>query len=346
LLGAASLFAADAYDATSPDGRIQVTVHTGPELAYSVAVGRRPVLHPSPISMKLASGEVLGKPAAAAGSDRRSVDRLLRPVLRVKRAEIRDRYHELRVDFEDAYSLIVRAFDDGVAYRFVTALQGDITVEEEESTFRFAEDALVYFPEEESLLSHQERLYARTRISAIRAPRFSSLPALVKMADGLNVVITESDLLDYAGMDLTAGEEPNSLRGLFPKYPARVRLRNDRDEEVLERTGYVARTRGTRSFPWRVLAVAAEDRGLIDTDIVCRLASESRLDDTGWILPGKVAWDWWNANNLHGVPFRAGPNADRVGMDYVREKRTLSPTDRLRIHLAPGGGWAAKIEVN
>jgi alpha-glucosidase len=87
-------------------------------------------------------------------------------------------------------------------------------------------------------------------------------------------------------------------------------LKGDRDEEVTDRANYIAKTQGKRSFPWRVLAIASDDRGLIDTDIVYRLASETTLTDTAWIKPGKVAWDWWNANNLYGVPFKAGVNTD------------------------------------
>jgi alpha-glucosidase len=42
--------------------------------------------------------------------------------------------------------------------------------------------------------------------------------------------------------------------------------------------------------------------------------------------------------------YRDGPNADRVGVDHVREKRSVSSADNLRIRLAPGGGWAARIQ--
>jgi alpha-glucosidase len=143
----------------------------------------------------------------------------------------------------------------------------------------------------------------------------------VKLTGGLNVVITESDLLDYAGMDLTADTETNSLRGLFPQYPTKVQLKGDRDEEVVERANYIAKTRGTRDFPWRVLAIAGKDADLIHTDIVYRLAAETSLADTSWIRPGKVAWDWWNANNLFGVPFRAGINTDtyRYYIDFAAD---------------------------
>lgn len=75
------------------------------------------------------------------------------------------------------------------------------------------------------------------------------------------------------------------------------------------------------------MIVAREDRELLDNDMVYRLAPESRIGDTSWIRPGKVAWDWWNDWNLYGVDFEAGINNDtykyyidfasRNGIEYV-----------------------------
>jgi alpha-glucosidase len=253
LLGSTGPLESGSYTVASPDRRISVTVSTGSELAYSISVDGRQILKPSPISMMLASGKILGKPATPTSSKTQSVNRILRPVLRIKRAEVRDSYNEVCIDFSGDFSLVVRVFNDGTAYRFVTALSGEITITDEQSTYRFVEDGLVYFPEEESLMSHQERLYVKARICEIKSPRFSSLPALVKLSDGLNVVITESDLLDYAGMDLTVDGEPNSLRGLFPGYPIKVHLKGDRDEEVTKRA-YSAPNSGNLSC-WHVATV-------------------------------------------------------------------------------------------
>lgn len=294
----------------SPDGRLAVCVGTRENLTWSVTFDGRSVLEPSRVSMTLGDGRTLGVRPAVAATSTRSADETLRPVVRVKRAEVRNRYNERRIDFTGDYSLLVRAYDDGVAYRFETRLPGEITVRAEQAAFRFSDNHLVYLPEETSFLSHQERLYSRVRLGEVTAGRFGSLPALVEIAGVGKVVMTEADLLDYPGMDITRGADPNSLQGLFPAYPAKVELRRDRDEPVPEREDYLARTRGTRSFPWRVLVVADRDATLLETDIVYRLASESRLEDTTWIRPGKVAWDWWNANNLDGVPFRAGVNTD------------------------------------
>lgn len=307
--GAAARQAAAPLTVASPGGAILVTVGTGADLTWSVTVDGRPVLLPSKIGLTLDGNRGLGANATVRATTTRSVDQVLRPVVRVKRAEVRDRFNERRIDFGGDYSLIVRAYDDGVAYRFVTKLPGDVEVRAEAATFRFAGDHRLYFPEETSFLSHQERSYRRIRISEV-GTKFSSLPALVEVTGGPKVAITEADLFDYPGMDLAAGGEANSLKGLFPYYPTRVELARDRDEKVLERAPYMAKTRGTREYPWRVLVIAGRDATLLDTDIVYRLATDSRIGDASWIKPGKVAWDWWNFNNLYGVPFRAGGNTD------------------------------------
>jgi alpha-glucosidase len=294
----------------SPNRAIVVTVGTDGHLTWSLSVGGKQVVRPSRIAMILGDGRVLGAQPVVAGTSQRSVDQILRPVVRVKRSEIRDRFNERRIDLAGDYSIVVRAYDDGVAYRFVTRLPGEITVKAEDATLCFPGDYTVYFPEETSFLSHQERLYKRLKLTEIVDGRFSSLPALVVVPGGPKLVITEADLLDYPGMDLTSGPEVHSVKGLFPAYPTKVELLRDRNERVVERADYIARTRGTREFPWRVLVVAQRDGDLLESDIVYRLASETALTDASWIRPGKVAWDWWNALNLFGVPFRAGVNTD------------------------------------
>ena len=294
---------------TSPNGALVVTIGTEGQVTWSVTHRGRAVIEPSPIAMKLGDGRVIGEKPLLTTSFRRSIDTVLKPSVRYRRAEIRDCFNEVVFAFGGNYALAVRAYDDGVAYRWTTRLPGDITVVDEEASFRFAGDHLLYFPEETSLLSHQERQYKRVKISEITPGRFSSLPAMVQLPGGMKAVITEADLVDYPGMGLASGG-PNALRGLFPAYPKKVELKRDRDEHVIEREPYIARTRGTRDFPWRVLVVAERDADLLNTDIVYRLAAETTMTDTSWIKPGKVAWDWWNGLNVFGVPFTSGVNTE------------------------------------
>lgn len=306
---------------TSPNGALSVTVGVGEQLTWAVALRGKVIVKPSRLGMTLAGGPVLGATPVVSATSTRSVDQVLRPVVRIKRAEVRDRYNERRVDFTGGYALLVRAYDDGVAYRFVTSLPGEITVTAEDATLAWAGDHLVYFPEETSFQSHQERQYKKVKVSEI-GRRFSGLPAMVVLPDGVKAVITEADLFDYPGMDLTGDSAALTLRGLFPAYPKKVELRRDRDEVVVEREDYLAKTRGTREFPWRALVIAEHDETLLDTDFVYRLASETTMPDTDWIWPGLVAWDWWNANNVYGVPFRAGVNTETYKhyIDFAAEQ--------------------------
>jgi alpha-glucosidase len=154
----------------------------------------------------------------------------------------------------------------------------------------------------------------------------ASLPAVVEARDGIKIAIAESDVEDYPGLWLK-GRSGNGLVGTFPPFPLKEELSKDRDFKVTEAADYIAVTRGKRTFPWRILGIARKDGDLLTNALVYLLARPSQLPDTSWIRPGKVAWDWWNANNVHGVDFKSGVNTDtykyyvdfaaRHGIEYV-----------------------------
>jgi alpha-glucosidase len=137
----------------------------------------------------------------------------------------------------------------------------------------------------------------------------ASLPVLVASSGGAKLLITESDLRSYPGLYLQ-GRGGGGLDGLFPAFPAAEEQTRDRTVRVVEREDYLARVSGPRTFPWRVFLVAREDRELVESTLVFRLASPNRIEDPSWIRPGKVAWDWWNASSLRGVDFESGLNTD------------------------------------
>jgi alpha-glucosidase len=131
---------------------------------------------------------------------------------------------------------------------------------------------------------------------------------------------------DYPGMWLRGGGS-GKISGTWPAYPAEEMLKSDRNLFVTKTKDYIAKTAGTRTFPWRVFIISEDDGGLIESNMVFKLAAPNRLKETDWIKPGKVAWDWWNANNIYGVDFRAGLNNDtykyyidfasKNGIEYV-----------------------------
>jgi alpha-glucosidase len=298
--------AQETYQARSPNGQLAISVEVGDTLRYSVNLGGQPLTAPAPLSMTLEGGRVLGHDAKLEEASTRNVDEVLEPVVRVKNAKIPDTYSELTLSFGD-YDLILRAYDDAVAYRFRTRLGRDLVVMDEEVRFAFTSDHSVYYPLEEGFVSHNERQYEYRRLSSIQNKDLASLPALVDIADGPKVLITESDLRSYPGLWLR-GTGGNELDGALPRYVTKERMANDRNPVVEVRGNELARTDGTRSFPWRVLVVAKRDGDLLENETVYKLAGGLELADTSWIRPGKVAWDWYNANNLFGVDFRAGVN--------------------------------------
>jgi alpha-glucosidase len=310
LLVAASVRAQPrAYAAQSPDGETRLEIAVGTQVTYTVTHRGQTLLGPSPLSLTLDGGRVLGRGARVSGTRTRQVNETIRPVVAIKNAAIADRYTELRVEFRGGYALEARAYDDGVAWRWVTDLPDSITVVSEEATFRFAGNPESVVGLDSSFMTHQEPMWRRLRIDSLTAPRFALLPLLVDAGNGVKVAITESGLEDYAGMYL-ASTGGGTLGGLFPQAARAERKRNDRDVEVTERAPYLARTGGRRAFPWRAMIVSDADRELLESELVYKLAPATRLQDVSWIRPGKVAWDWWNALNVRGVPFRAGVNTE------------------------------------
>ena len=327
-LSTTSNLAAKDYSLLSPNKKIQLRVQINKIITYAVRYDQNELITYSPISMTVNDGKILGQNPRVKNVQKRTVNKILTPVVKVKSKSISDHYNEMTIHFKDRFALIFRAYDDGIAYRFMTKFKNNIKVKTEEVSFNFAEDFLLYFPEEESFFSHSERLYFRIPISQVTHEKMCSLPALVDLNSGKKLAITEADLKNYPGMYLTGLENaPTSLRGKFPYYPLEVEQKNDRNVPVTKRADYLATTQGSRSFPWRVLILAENDKDLLVNQMVYKLALPLQLKDTSWIKPGKVAWDWWNWNNIYGVDFRAGVNtetykyyinfASKYGIEYI-----------------------------
>ena len=309
-VAAGAMRAADqSYTLRSPDDRIELAIRVSDRIAYDVSLNHKLLLKDSTLAINIDGKEYGEKPEVKA-SKQNSVDRVLEPAIRQKFAKIRERYNELRLDFDGDYAVVFRAYPEGAAYRFETTQGGgSVKVFAESALFRFAFDDTVYFPEEESMFSHNERRYLPRALKSIPATVFATLPAVVDAGDGVKVAVAESDVEEYPGLWLR-GTADNALAATFEHYPLKEQLVKALDFKPVEVADYIALTRGTRTFPWRVIGIAEHDKDLIANPLVWLLEKPSRLEDTSWIRPGKVAWDWWNANNLYGVDFRAGTNTE------------------------------------
>lgn len=322
----ANSFGQSSYDVQSPDKRIEIRIRTAGRLRYDVVVKGRAVLENCNISLDI-EHQKLGTEPKVIDTKTGSHDEVIKPVVRQKFAEIRDRYNELRLNMRGGYAVVFRAYNEGAAYRFETSLtQEKVKIYGEESDFNFPTNFVVYYPQEDSFYSHNERKYLPQKVSEIAPAFIATLPAVVDIGQGAKLAIAESDLEDYPGLWLR-GTGGNALAATFPPYPTKLEQTSDRDYKPVETADYIAVTSGTRTFPWRVIGIADHDGDLLTNQIVYLLERPSQFEDTSWIKPGKVAWDWWNDWNIYGVDFPAGINtktyeyyvdfAAKYGIPYI-----------------------------
>ena len=319
--------AQSSYDLRSPDGRIEVRIRTSERLSYDLVLKGTAVLENSTISLDV-EHEKLGVRPKVTDAKTRTSDQMVSPVVRQKFAKIPDHYNELRLTMDGGYSVVFRAYNEGVAYRFETSLRQErVKIYAEESSFNFASNFVVYYPQEDSFYSHNERKYLPQHLTEIAPEFIATLPAVIDVGQGgAKLAIAESDLDDYPGLWLR-GTGGTGLTATFPPYPLREVQTSDRDYKPVQTADYIADTAGKRAFPWRVLGIADRDGDLLTNQIVYLLQSPSQVQDTSWIKPGKVAWDWWNDWNIDGVDFEAGINtktykyyvdfAAKYGIPYI-----------------------------
>jgi alpha-glucosidase len=301
----------------SPDSKVQINIGIADKVTYSVSYGAQVVLLPSAISLKLQDGIVLGSNPKLKNTKKQSVNKTIQPEIRQKRKEIKDNYNELELSFQGNYTLVFRAYNDGIAYRFETNFPDSLTVYDEESEYQFPANDTVYFaqmnhdlkPGQDCFHSSFEELYKTIPISEISADKMAYSPVIVCL-ENLKLAITESDLVDYPGMFITGTNDGTySLKGKFAPFPLKEKS-VDFYSIVTERADYIAKTKGTRSFPWRTMIIAPNDGDLVENDLVYRLAGESQFKDTGWLKPGKSTSEWLFDNNIYGVDFKSGYNTE------------------------------------
>jgi alpha-glucosidase len=314
--------AAQEYMVVSPGGKAKVVVTVDKKAGITAKCYYldKEMATLGPIGMETGDGKVFGTAPKVRTVNNRTVDEVITPTVPQKRKQIPDHFSEMEILFRDPFRLIVRAYDDGVAYRLKTDIEGDLIVKSEQSGFSFPADENLFIPTDVSMFTHSERSYQYLKLSEIGPDTLSSTPLMVDRKDGIKILITESDLEDYPGL-YVYGTNGNSLKVKFPHFVLTEKLIRDRNIRPVEVADFIAKTRGNRFFPWRVVAFSSEDKDIIGNDIVYRLASPCRLIETSWIKPGKVAWDWWNANNNKGVPFRSGVNNEtyRYYIDFAAE---------------------------
>lgn len=302
----------------SPDSGISVKISTVDGVAYSVDYNGQEILAPSRISMTLEDGRVFGQGKIRKIRSGSVENRGIRTIV-YKKEYVDDVYNFLAIDFKDC-TLEFRAYDDAVAYRFVsTDRKGGFNVAGEQAEFNFAGNLKTWIPYvrtkgtfEQQWCNSFENIYTVSPLSEWNREQLAFLPVAFEAADGVKVIITESDLRHYPGMYLSSVGE-TSLKGVHATRPAETVVggHNMLQGVIRSRHDYIAEATCGQEFPWRIIGIVPQAKDLAGTDIVWNLAKPSDPQaDWSWIRPGKVAWDWWNNWNIYGVDFKSGVNND------------------------------------
>ena len=311
---------------SSPDGHLKVTVVADGGLSYSVLYDDEVLILPSRVGITPVGAAEFGslRPGRVT---RRSVDETF-DAIAYKRARVRDNFNEAALSFKDC-DFIVRAYDDCIAWRFVSKSKVPFKVASEREEFNFPGNWNTYVAGVGSFFSSHESRYDHLALSEVSGERLGLLPLMVEVPDGKKIDIMEASLFNYPGMYLQ-GTGGNSLKGTWAPLPKDVEQggHNMLQGIVKSRHDYLAECSAGEAFPWRIVAVVDEDIKLTDNDIVYRLAdAPAPGSDWSWLRPGKVAWDWWNDWNITGVDFKSGVNtptykayidfASENGIEYV-----------------------------
>ncbi len=327
----------------SPDGFIEVSISLAGKIYYQINFKKEILTLPSPISMTLEKGQVLGINPVLKAQRTNQVKNTVATVWG-KRKNIPDEYNESILDFGN-YEVIFRAYNQGFAYRIVTKIKEPIKIMEEEVNFKFPENHSTYFPGVKDLQNSFEENYQYVKLNDKDSLKTAFCPVLVDAVKA-KVLITEADLWDYPALNLERRSDFHNwfhLKGKFAHFPLRVQQGGIKEFnlKVTERADYIAITKGERSFPWRLMLITDDDKKLADSDLVYLLSAPTLITDTEWIKPGKVAWDWFNANNLVGMDFKTGVNtqtykyyidfASRFGLEYVILDEGWSDTHDLTL---------------
>ncbi|GHV39969.1 alpha-glucosidase [Bacteroidia bacterium] len=312
----------------SPDGGIKVTFNISDKICYTISYNNEILLENNFLGLHLRN-EVLGQNPKLSGQKTNKVNEILTPVVPLKFSSVKNEYNALLLNFKGDYSIEFRAFNDGIAYRFITNKKEDVEVLGEDFSINLPENYLLHLQQPGGFKTAYEEPYTHIQSNEWKATdKMSVLPILIDTKKEYKILVSESDLSDYPCMFLK-GTGTNGIQSVFPKVPLEFGEDGDRSVKILKEADYIAKTSGKRNYPWRYFVITKDDRQLIENTMTYRLATKNQLQDVSWIKPGQVSWEWWNEASPYGpdVNFVAGFNLDtykyyidfasKYGIEYI-----------------------------
>ena len=341
--------AAKDYSVSSPDGHLKAFISDAGKVSWSIVRDDVTILRPSTISITTSNG-VWGEGTRFKKVTKHYVSNTL-DAINYKSSKVVENYNEVVITCSGEFNLVVRAFNDGCAYRLVSKVLSPLRVLKESPEFSFTGDWQAFIPYVNDNRAGErysysfESYYDEQKLSAMYVDSLAITPLAVCMPDGMKAVVMETAVDNYPGMFLYRNESApeNTLLSDFAPLPLETVIGgfNRLNLQPVRRGDYIAYLEPEQKLPWRIVLVTTDDTQLLSTDTPYCLAPECRIEDTSWIKPGKVAWDWWNDWNIFGVDFRAGINtptykyyidfAHANGLEYIIvDEGWSSPEDLLQ----------------
>lgn len=327
------------YSVTSPDGRNVADIKAAETLTWSVSHNGQEIIAPSEIGLILSDGRKIGGNVRVKNLKREYVNHKFSTPL-YRKSEIHEQYNSLKLNIDSDFTLEVRAYDSGIAYRLGTTRQEEFTIKDEIVNFNLTGNHKAFIPYtvdprlDERYCVSFESFYDESLISEMHADSLVICPMLIDLGDGSKLAIMDAGQEDYPGLFLKLNGSGDGLDGEFAPYPVEW-VRNGADIVPTMRKDYIAISKGVRTYPWRVAVISDCDTELADNDLAMCLAPECRIEDTSWIRPGQSAWEWWNGINVKGVDFAVGSNTDtyKYYIDFAAENGME--------YAILDGGWSA-----
>src|SRR6218665_484140 len=297
-------------DLLSPNGELKVSVEIADKIYYTVSAGNKELLVKNYLALRL-KNETLGeKPKLVSVKETKGGD-VIRPYVSLKFSSVKNDYNGLLFSFNGKFAVEFRAFDDGIAYRFILNRGDSVEVINEDYSINFPDNYLLHLQQNDGFKTAYEEMYSHVELSAWKpSDKMADLPALIDTKNGYKILISEPDLSDYPAMFLKG--TGTGMTAVFPPAPLEFGPDGDRSQKILKSAGYIASTSGSRSFPWRYFVITGDDRQILENTMTLKLSPASMITDPSWITPGQASWEWWNDASPYGpdVNFVAGYNLD------------------------------------
>lgn len=286
---------------SSPDGKLKFLLKITPEtVSYEVNYKKQLLVENSLLGFSFDNGE-FGSNLKTGKVRRKSIDETYELVVG-KVSSARNHCNEMIVPLQEKeapgrlINLVVRAFNDGVAFRYEFPEQegwNSYVMYDEKTQFRLNGNPmalLMYLP---GYINTHEGVYTHTEYDKIAKKRLIEMPVTLEFDNGIYMSITEAAVRNYAGMYLV--KEKNGFAGKLSPRLGQEKIKVEINE-------FPHRT------PWRVLSVADRVGGLLETNILTSLNEPCKIEDTSWIKPCRTTFTWWNGNVVPDSTFSPGNN--------------------------------------